>query len=491
MINRLYRFLFVAFVLAVPSLASAQAQQTVPSTYSFYDGGVAMASNAAACASWAARSSAQQVAKDAGTTFVCKSSMEASPWTVVITGNTAANPSKGISASSIDYTATAAPRYSCPVSTPPYTLSADSKTCTRPADCSSKVPFKAVQEFTSLAQAKSTLPQQNNMCKIKVEAVDLCTQVISTGVYKCYYTVSNTGELASSNDTTKVTQQALPSNIPSTEQRVNLPPSEQTDPLGKCPAGTVAGGMSGSGMQICMGSGTAPSNPTSSKPATTTTPEVTVSNPDGSSTAVVTVSVDNSDGSKTVTTRSTTTQPDGTKTTSEQVQTSTKPSGEQGKADDPKDSDDLCKRNPLLSMCRNSSVTGACEETTCEGDAIQCATLRAAAMMQCAQAKDKDELAKLSYKTLGDSLLAGTDPMRTASDDNLKGTTVNLSSPNLDSSGFASASCFPAKSFSVGGRTVVMDFTIVCDKISPLRYAVMAMCTLIAYLIVSKSVLGV
>lgn len=157
---------------------------------------------------------------------------------------------------------------------------------------------------------------------------------------------------------------------------------------------------------------------------------------------------------------------------------------------DGKDGKSFCEANPGLAACHDSSVSGACAETTCNGDAIQCSTLRVAATMACAQAKEADDIKAMASKSLGDQIANGADPQAKEIADNLKGTEVDLSRPNLDTSGFlGGGSCFPAKSFSVAGRSVTMDFTAVCDSITPLRYAVMACASIVAYLIIAKSLM--
>ena len=125
------------------------------------------------------------------------------------------------------------------------------------------------------------------------------------------------------------------------------------------------------------------------------------------------------------------------------------------------------------------------------GDAIQCATLRAAAAMQCAQEKDAEAVKAMPVKALGEQILSGTDPMQGQFDDVVKGTEIDLGAASLDQSGFlGGGSCLPDRSFSVMGKSVTMSFSGICERIQPLRAAVMACAFIVAYLLVSRSVLG-
>jgi hypothetical protein len=180
--------------------------------------------------------------------------------------------------------------------------------------------------------------------------------------------------------------------------------------------------------------------------------------------------------------------PDGTVKTSQSSSTGAKPDGTGGKSDDSKD---FCSAHPELTVCQNSSVSGSCGQTACQGDAIQCATLRAAAAMQCAQQQDTDALKAMPQKALGDQIMAGADPMAGQISDTLKGTEVDMSRVSFDQSGFLSGgTCLANRSFVVMGRVVPVDFTTVCNNIAPLRAVMMAVALIMAYLIVGRSVVG-
>lgn len=261
-------------------------------------------------------------------------------------------------------------------------------------------------------------------------------------------------------------------------------PASQTG--GKCPGGTVQAGADSSGIPICIGSGTNPTNSTST--GTVSTPPTTTTAADGTKTTTSTTAVTNSDHSVTTTTTTTVTSPDGTVKTSQTSTTSNTPTGTPGKGDDSKD---FCSANPQLTICQNSSVSGTCGQTSCQGDAIQCATLRAAAAMQCAQQQDTDALKALPAKALGDQIMGGNDPMAGQISDTLKGTDVDMSRVSFDQSGFlGGGTCLANRSFVVMGRAVPVDFTTVCNNIAPLRAVMMAVALIMSYLIVGRSVVG-
>jgi len=243
-------------------------------------------------------------------------------------------------------------------------------------------------------------------------------------------------------------------------------------------------------MAVCIGTGSNPKTPTTAPPKSVA--EKNEQQADGSNKNTQTTTTTNSDGSTTTTTTITITKPDGTKQTSGNTVVSNNPSGAPGK-DESKQEDekyDLCKQNPNLAICRNSSVSGSCGQIACSGDAIQCATLRAAAVMECRQKEDIDNLGKLPSTGLGNSILGGTDPSKGDIDNLMKGTEIDLSKPVLDASGFLGAgTCLAPMSFSVMGHTVEASFNAVCENVQPLRYVLMAIAYIVVYLMVSGAVI--
>jgi len=309
----------------------------------------------------------------------------------------------------------------------------------------------------------------------------------------CMWMVKRTGDKYSGPDSPGIAGSdapEVPADPPVKSPPIESPPKAD-DPPGKgpCPAGTVHAGMSLSGIPMCIGTGTTPpAKPPQPKIET----EKNETGTDGSTTNTKTVTTTNADGSTTKTVTVTVTKPDGTKEVSGTANTSATPTGAAGKADRPPEDDkyDLCKTNPNLAVCRESSVTGTCGQVQCIGDAIQCATLRAAAAMECKQRTDEDAVKALPQTTLGNQILSGADPMKAQIDTAMKGTEVDLSNPGLDQTAFlGGGSCLANKTFSVMGRSVSVEFGQLCSNIQPLRGVIMACAFILAYMIVSRSVL--
>lgn len=316
------------------------------------------------------------------------------------------------------------------------------------------------------------------------DVVDCYTVPSSSGSgidFYCKFTgVSNGGDSPDS------AASAASTNVPANATQPANTSLSASETNGSCPGGTVQAGADSSGIPICIGNGTNPTKASST--SSTTTPTTTTTNSDGSTTTTSTKSTTNSDGSVTTTTTTTTTGTDGTVKTSVTSNTSSTPSGASGQNDDTKD---FCSAHPELTVCQNSTVSGSCASVSCTGDAIQCATLRAAATMQCAQQQDIDALKAMSQKALGDQIMAGNDPMATQISDTLKGTDVDMSHVSFDQSGFLSGgTCLANRSFSVMGQSVAVDFTSLCNNIAPLRAVMMAVALILAYLIVGRSVVG-
>ena len=339
---------------------------------------------------------------------------------------------------------------------------------------SAKVPDVDVPyPTTSASCAISTVP----------DVVSCYTVPASDGGkdFYCNYTATSTGDDSAKDAPGDAGVITTPENATPGTTTV---PASQTG--GKCPGGTVQAGADSSGIPICIGSGTNPTNSTST--GTVSTPPTTTTAADGTKTTTSTTAVTNSDHSVTTTTTTTVTSPDGTVKTSQTSTTSNTPTGTPGKGDDSKD---FCSANPQLTICQNSSVSGTCGQTACQGDAIQCATLRAAAAMQCAQQQDTEALKALPAKALGDQIMGGNDPMAGQISDTLKGTDVDMSRVSFDQSGFlGGGTCLANRSFVVMGRAVPVDFTTVCNNIAPLRAVMMAVALIMSYLIVGRSVVG-
>lgn len=323
----------------------------------------------------------------------------------------------------------------------------------------------------------------------KVEAVDItrCWNDVRKPFPReiiCTYSVKRTGGKGTGGEPNPFADTATDAD----KKRQDVPPV--SSPSGTCPKGTVAGGSDFSGNPVCVGTGTDPKNTPAAPPKSET--EKTVTDAEGTKTTTKTEITKNADGSSTTVTTVTIVKADGTKDVSQDKQVSKTPTGTAGKDDSNKDDEkyDLCKQNPNLAICKNSSVSGKCGQISCMGDAIQCATLRAAAAMQCQQEKEITDLGQAPGLDLGKQIAAGTDPRQGEIDTWLKGNEVDMSKTQLDSSGFLGAgSCFAPMSFTAMGQQVSVSFDKVCENIQPLRYAVMACAFILVYLTVSRSVL--
>lgn len=333
------------------------------------------------------------------------------------------------------------------------------------------------------------LPSAYAGCAVDVKEVIQCFSIPPSPTKYCEYVVENTGATAPFGTNEPVPQPSTPPVNPQREPTGALPGQSG----GGCPKGTVQAGVGPDGVPMCIGTGTAPPNAPSAPTKNVTSQ--TTSNPDGSSTTTTTTTTNNTDGSTTTVIDKVTSKPSAggtvTQTTEQTKTTSATPSGAAGAETKPPEQTNFCKQNPTLSICRESSVSGTCGQTACIGDAIQCATLRAAAMMQCKQAEDEAALKASPAKSLGDSILAGTDPAQAQIDAAIKGTTVDIGSQKLDQSGFLGAGgCIAPKTFNVMGKAIVMDFATACESAQPARYIILALGFLAGYLIISKSVLS-
>lgn len=302
-----------------------------------------------------------------------------------------------------------------------------------------------------------------------------------------YYLVTCTTPMSKTGAACSGSEPAPDGGVPGAQPDVPNDPGD-----GKCPGGSVPAGLDPSGMTICQGKGPSAPVPGNTTGTTTSTPPVTSKSPDGSTTTTSTSTTGNKDGSSTTTTTTTTVGSNGNTTTTVVPITTPAPANpdKPGTQDKPEDKNDLCMRHPELTVCSNSQVQGTCGEITCTGDAIQCATLRAAAAMECRDKNDRDELSKSPLVGLGNNIIDGNDPMKGQIDQAMNGQKVDLSNMSLDQSGFVGGgSCLGTKTFTVMGKSVSYSFASVCQNIQPLRYIILACAFLAAYLLVSKSIL--
>jgi hypothetical protein len=329
--------------------------------------------------------------------------------------------------------------------------------------------------------ARTSYPTTDGSCNVQVTGIERCySQPSARGQdFFCTFTSERDGN---------VTPTGEPNNDPqpSLDRSNDKPATTGPKSAGEgkaCPAGTVSLGVDSTGGMICGGAGTSPTIPPKTE---VKTPPVTTNNPDGSTTKVETSTRSNSDGSTTTTTTTTVTGANGGTTVTQSTSTSQKPASSGGGAgvndstDDKKD--DFCIKNPTLNVCKNSQVTGECEETACQGDAIQCSILRQQRKEYCDNMKDTPQV------LLGRDLLAGNDPLQSQIDAAKTGTTVDLASQSFDQSSFAPSACFASKAGSSHGHAIPIDFSAACNSAASIRFAVIALCSLAGFLIVGRSI---
>ncbi|WP_293781284.1 hypothetical protein [uncultured Oxalicibacterium sp.] len=313
-------------------------------------------------------------------------------------------------------------------------------------------------------------------CRVYVGGIDHCDVLDSTGDVFCSFRVTEGGQATAGESPTST------STKPSGTRPTEVPPHNPAQGQG-CPKGTVNLGTDSTGGSICGGSGTSPSSPTKTE---VKQPATTVNNPDGGTTKTEVSTRTNSDGSTTTTTKTTTTGPDGKVTTSESSVTGNKPTsagGGAGKDDSSDGKDDFCKKNPQLNACKNSTVAGECENTSCEGDAIQCAILRQQRKQYCESNKDNDQ------SNLAKAALAGNDPIGGTLPTKQNATTINFQNMNQNSF-LGTASCWPDKTISIMGVSVTLPLSKPCEHIAWLRFVMMTIAALVSFKILRGPILG-
>lgn len=333
-----------------------------------------------------------------------------------------------------------------------------------------------------------TFPKSYAGCEITIDEVKECYSTGSPKKYFCTFVVVNTGNQAAPGSTGA---SAAPSTPPVDPDRVpSAPLPGQTG--GGCPKGTVQAGVGPDGVPMCVGTGTTPQNAPAAPPKAVTS--TTTTNPDGSTTTTTTTTTTNADGSTTKVIDKVTSTPSAggtvTQTTEQTKTTSATPSGAAGSETKPPDKEqqNFCKQNPTLSICRDSTVSGSCGQTSCTGDAVQCATLRAAAEMNCKQKDSEAELKASSLHSLGQAAANGSDPA-SGTFPTIKGATV-VDMAKVDQSGWMGAgSAFKDVSFTVQGRTFVVPLNEWSGYLVGLRYALMVVASIVSFRMVSGVIL--
>lgn len=359
--------------------------------------------------------------------------------------------------------------------------------------CGDKLPM--IRKFYYTSKGPYIAPDHFGACQIAPDKMLVC-RTDATGTY-CMWQIHRTGETWSGNESpgNGGSPDGDSSKEVVTDPRTNSPPIR--NPASKpdicptcipCPAGSMQAGIDADGVPLCVGSGSNPDDPIRTPPVTTK-PPVTSTGSDGTVTTVQDTVQTNADGSTTTTTTTTVTKPDGTKTVTVGSAVSNTPSGGPGKTDTPNaDQANLCKQNPQLTICRNSTVSGTCGETTCTGDAIQCATLRAAAALQCQQKKDADDLKASPLHTLGSAAASGADPAASTLPSASKAEVVTMPSIEGSQGWLGSGSYFRDKTVQLpGGKQLVIPLSQGQDVMIALRYVTIIVCSLVCFGIIRST----
>lgn len=386
-------------------------------------------------------------------------------------------------------------RYTCSTATPYFSSTTNTCTSTPPIDpneCADKNPM--IRRWDYSGSGGVNAPDHFGNCKVAIIEMLVCRKDAVTGKPYCMWMVQRTGERWSGTEVPGGAGSAAPEKPgePPIVSPPIKPPPPATPDICKtcvpCPKGTVQGGIGPDGVPMCIGTGTNPPPPPPVPPVKTS-PPVTTTNADGSTTTTTTSQQTNSDGSTSTTTSTVTTAPDGTKTTGGGTVVSATPTGAPGRTDTPEtDKNNFCKQNPMLAVCRDSSVAGTCGEITCTGDAIQCSTLRAAAAMECKGRTDEAELKASAAYVLGAAALAGNDPAAATLPTVKTGSIVDVA--GMSNEGWLGAGqAFSDVSFSIQGKTIVVPLNKWSGYLVGLRYALMVAAMLISFRMLSGVIL--
>lgn len=130
-------------------------------------------------------------------------------------------------------------------------------------------------------------------------------------------------------------------------------------------------------------------------------------------------------------------------------------------------------------------MQGRCGQTSCDGDAITCAILRTQQQRDCEDHDDNDEQVKM-----GKQLLSGADPLKSTLPTIDNAQVIDLSGNNISADGWGGGGqCFTDKTFSVGGKTIILPLSKVCDYLLALRFAIMIIAALTSYKMVAGTIL--
>lgn len=143
--------------------------------------------------------------------------------------------------------------------------------------------------------------------------------------------------------------------------------------------------------------------------------------------------------------------------------------------------DKFCEKNPNNAICKKldkSSFSSGCangvSSVTCDGDSIQCAIAKAQADNRCADLKTD------TVNELGERLITGTS---TAGD---LGGTDTFTTPHvvdigsLDTTSVLPKGCLPDQAFTLGGHSIVLPLSRLCDGLQTAGKIVLAFAYMLA-----------
>jgi hypothetical protein len=241
--------------------------------------------------------------------------------------------------------------------------------------------------------------------------------------------------------------------------------------------GKSYGTVNGTG--VCVNVGTPGSNPViqNNKPTsssnTTTQKDATGATTGSSSTSTSGggSSVFNPDGSVTTSTEETTQNADGTSSVADKVKTQSM--------------SDFCKDNPTNAICKaadKSSYEDSCSNgvstATCSGDAIQCAIAKKMNDARCADLKTD------SVNELGERLITGNATAADLGGSDTFSTPHTVDIGSLDTTSVLPKGCLPDQAFSLGGYSIVLPLSQLCDGLQTAGKIVLAFAYMLAARIV-------
>ena len=143
----------------------------------------------------------------------------------------------------------------------------------------------------------------------------------------------------------------------------------------------------------------------------------------------------------------------------------------------------FCQQNPTLQICKSSSYAGACGQSTCSGDAVQCAIADEQAKRNCALWNDAPANHPGVVAANGQSTPAG----HPGAPGVVSAVSVSSAMDLSDAIG-GGASCLADQTFAVGeGHSVVIAWSQACTALGYAGSAIQALSALVFVFIAFKS----